>query len=207
MRKKNKRNPLKMGNITQKWLSVLVPFTRDYSCRLTASRTANLTSIPQQTVTRYLNRLASANILSYESDGRNKYFFFTDRTASRIAMGMTEAYKALEFLLSKKKAAVIIEELAGQCEALLVFGSYSGGTETGTSDLDTLILGKHDKEEIRRIKRHSPIQINEHYAGFSEIKRLILGKNTLALEIMENHIIFGDIFRVVKIFFEMKVRK
>jgi len=36
------------------------------------------------------------------------------------------------------------------CESLIVFGSYAAGDFNRESDLDIVVLGKHDEEQIKR---------------------------------------------------------
>lgn len=46
---KNEVEKLKMGNITQKWVDLLVPFSNDYSAKFSASELSRKAKIPQQT--------------------------------------------------------------------------------------------------------------------------------------------------------------
>ena len=197
----------KMSNITQIQVNTLAPFTLDYSSRLSASEIARRTKIPQQTASRYLNKLVKDNLLEYKREGRNKLFSLDlKKETSRIILNSIENEKSLQFLLKNKGLHVIIEEILGYCDSLIVFGSYASGTFNEDSDLDLVIFGKADKEEIKKVKRKSGLEIVEHYVSHKEFEKILLSNNPLSLEILNNHIIFGDLSGIVNIFLR-KIKK
>lgn len=190
-----------LSNITQKWLDLLVPFTSDYSLRISASELSKRTKIPQQTVSRYLNKLAKSNLIDYVKEGKNKLFHFDlEKPTTKTILNSIENQKALQFQLKSKETSVIIKELLHYCESLVVFGSYASGSYTKESDLDLVILGKWNKEGIKKIKEKLLREINEQYSSYKEFTELLNSRNPLALEIMKNHILFGDVSKMVDIF-------
>ncbi len=203
MPKEKKLNKSNLSNITQKWVNLLLPFSADYSCRFSASDLASISKVPQQTASRCLNELAKLNLINYKKEGRNKLFYFDlGKHTSIIILNIIEFHKAMLFQLKVKEISVIINEILKNCESLAVFGSYAYGNFSKDSDLDIVILGKFNKEQIKRIKQKQVMEINEHYAAYNEFRKILASKNPLAVEIMKNHVLFGDISRIVNIFME-----
>lgn len=199
MQKKNLKS--NMGNITQKWVDLLMPFSNNYSAKLSASELAKKSKIPQQTASRLLNKLVKFNLINYIKEGKNKLFYFDlEKQTTRIILNLIENQKSLQFQLKIKSMAVIINEILKCCESLIIFGSYALGDFDRESDLDIVLLGKYDKEQIKKIKQKQIIQINEHYTSYSEFTKILKSKNPLSIEIMKNHILFGDFSKIMNIF-------
>lgn len=201
--KSNKTNSSakNLGNITQEWVNLLTPFSYDYSSRMTESELARRTGVPQQSASRYLAGLVRLNLISYQKLGRNKMFYLDmERQTTRIMLNIIEAHKSLLFCIKNRDISVIIGEILKHCESLIVFGSYSSGNFSPDSDLDIVILGDHNKRSIKKIKRRQSIEINEHYSGYGEFRKSLASKNPLSIEIMKNHLLFGDISRGADIF-------
>ena len=190
-----------LSNITQKWVDLLVPLTSDYSKKFYASELSRKTSIPQQTASRQLNMLAKVNLISYRKEGKNKIFYIDlEKQNRRTLLNLIESYKALLFQLETKHITVVVDEILSNCESLIIFGSYASGRFNEKSDLDLLVLGKHNKPNIKGIKQRQVFEINEHYASYKEFAKILKLKNPLALEIRGNHVLFGNISKIVDIF-------
>jgi predicted nucleotidyltransferase len=185
-----------------------VPFSSDYSARFTASELSRRLRLPQQTVSRQLNRLAKANLVGFVREGKNKLFYLDgSRAATMTLLGLMEATKCLQFQLAHLPAVVVVNELLRHCESIIVFGSYAAGNFDEESDLDIVILGGCNKGAIKKVKHASPVEVNEHYAEYGEFERILRSGNPLAIEIMKNHVIFGDISKVVRIFWRNAYEK
>lgn len=207
MKRKNLNSKIvihsEMSNITQKWVNLLIPFTDGYKSRLFESELARLASIPQQTASRYLKELVAQHIINYEEKGRNKLFYFDfSKHTTKIVLEMLENSKALYFQQKAAEISLIISEILNHAESVIVFGSYASYKSDESSDLDVVITGKYNKSEIRKIKQNQVMQINEHYASYAELSKLEKSKNPLAIEIIKNHIIFGNVSNIVRIFLE-----
>ncbi|MCD6215486.1 MAG: nucleotidyltransferase domain-containing protein [Candidatus Aenigmarchaeota archaeon] len=198
----------KLGNITQKWVTMLLPFSGDYSAKFSASELSRKSKIPQQSVSRYLNQLAKLNLINYTKKGRNKLFYFDlEKQTTKIMLNLIENQKALSFQLKLKEIAVIINEILNFSESLIVFGSYASGSFSKDSDIDIVIIGKHNKKQIKKIKQKQIIEINEHYISYVDFSKLLKSKNSLAIEIMKNHVLFGDISKIVDIFWRREYER
>lgn len=190
-----------LSNITQKWVDLLLPFSGNYSLTISASELSKKTKIPQQTASRYLNKLVELNLINYIKEGKNKLFYFDlEKQTTKTMLNLIENKKSLQFQSKVKEIAIIVEELLKNCESLIVFGSYASGNFNKESDLDIVILGKYKKEEVKKIKQKQVIEINEHYVSYNEFNKILRSRNPLALEIMKNHILFGDVSKLVDIF-------
>lgn len=197
-----------LSNITHKWVDLLRPFSGGYSLKMSASELSEKTEIPQQSASRYLNRLVRLNLINYTTVGKNKLFYFDlGKQNTKITLNLIENQKALQFQLSSKEVAVIIEQVLNSCESLIIFGSYASGRFNEESDLDLVILGKSDKDEIKKIKQKQIMQINEHYASYKEFDKLLNSGNPLALEIMKNHVLFGDVSKIADIFWRREYER
>ncbi|NQU78852.1 nucleotidyltransferase domain-containing protein [Candidatus Woesearchaeota archaeon] len=205
--KTTKKQP-NLSNITQKWVELLSPYSTDYSARLSASELSRKASIPQQTISRYLNDLAALNIINYSKEGRNKLFYLDlERQTTRIMLNLIENQKALQFQMKEKETAIIVNSMLKHCEGLVIFGSYASGKQKKGSDLDILIMGRHDKAKIKSIKRAQIIDVNEHYTSYADFTKTINSRNPLSMEIMKNHILFGDVSRIINIFWRQEYER
>ena len=89
-----------LGNITQKWVDLLTPFSNDYSFQLSASELAKKSKIPQQTASRLLNNIVKLNLINYIKKGKNKLFYFDlEKQTTKIILNLIENQKALQFQL------------------------------------------------------------------------------------------------------------
>ncbi len=198
------KNNLNLSNITQKWIDILMPFSNNYSIKISASELSKKSEVSQQTASRYLNKLAKYGLIDYIKEGRNKLFYFDlGKHTTKIMLNLIENEKSLLFQLKVKEMAVTINQMLNFCESIITFGSYASGTFNKNSDLDLVILGQYNKNRIKKLKRMQIIGINEHYISYSELFKVLDSKNPLSLEIMKNHILFGDVSKVVDIFWRI----
>ncbi len=196
-----------MSNVTKIWVNILIPFTNKYSARISATELARETKLPQQTISRYLNDLIKDNLINYDIKGRNKLFYFNfEKQTTKIIFELIENEKSLSFQLKLNNIANIIDELSNCCESLIIFGSYASMTFHKNSDLDIVVLGKYDKKKIDKVKTRQVIQINEHYISYTEFSKLLNKKKYLSIEILKNHLIFGNVSKIVNIFLKFSAK-
>lgn len=168
---------------------------------MSGTELSSLSKMPQQTVSRHLNGLVRQNILDYTKQGRNKlYYLDYSKPSTKSVIEVLENHKGINFQQKAMKAFSVINEFLKRADSLIVFGSYASHTFDKSSDLDIVFVGKCDKQAVKRIKRMQAMQVNEHYASYEEFAKLLGSENPLAIEILENHIIFGNVSRVVDIF-------
>ncbi len=198
-------NKPNLGDITQKWVGILTPFTCSYGARFSASELSRKSGVPQQTASRYLNSLVNSNLIDYTRVGKNKLFYFDlGKQTTKIIFSLLELHKALQFQIGIKEASVVINEILNHCESLIIFGSYASKSHDKESDLDIVILGRHNMKKIKKIKQKQAIELNEHYLSYSEFDKAVSQKKPLAVEIIRNHALFGDISKIIDIFLREK---
>jgi len=113
-------------------------------------------------------------------------------------MILAEGYKTLQFV----EKNILIGQLLNDkpCDAI-VFGSYARGNNKKESDIDIVFLSNKNKK-IEEFISKSPVEMHAHFSNLSEVNQKIKSRDTLALEIRENHVIFGNIEEVVRLFME-----
>lgn len=189
-----------LSDMTQKWVDMLLPFSSGYSTKISLSELSKMSGVPQQTASRYMRSLVKSNLISYERRGRNKLFYFDlNKATTKTVFNLIESRKALLFQLKSKDAIMAIGDMLKHCEGIVVFGSYASEEQRKDSDLDLVILGKTEKAEIKKIKQKQFIEINEHYSSFSGFKKMLSERNPLAIEIMNNHILLGNVSKIVDV--------
>ena len=189
-----------MSDITYKWVELLMPFTTGYHQKFTGTELAQHAKIPQQSASRYLKTLTHQNWLQYERKGRNK-FFSLDLTnpSACVLLQIVENFKTLFFLKKATAASLVIGEFLKHSESIILFGSYASQTQDEQSDIDLIILGKCNKEKIRKIKKNQIIQIHEQYSTVKSFAKSWKEKKPLAIEIQKKHILFGDTFQTIQL--------
>jgi len=190
----------KMSNITQKQVKIFFPFTESYSSKLTASIISKKSGIPQQTVSRQLNEAVKQNLVNYIIDGRNKLFYLNlGKESTKNILTIAESQKALYFGLKNKRIMIILNEILNLCDALIIFGSYASGKADKESDIDIVILnGKEEK--IKKLMEKQPFKIHRQFATLNVFDKILKSGNALAIEIRNNHILFGNISKIISIF-------
>lgn len=195
----------KMSYIGQLYPDVLKPYLKDYSLKISASEIARETKLERRTVSRLLNKLFKIKLLDCTFHGKNKLFYFDlGKNSSFSLINLVEINNSLDFEFRNKEISLIISKVLSFSEGVIVFGSYASGKNKNDSDLDLVLVGKVNLDEIKKIKSFSPIKINEQVVSFSEFRKLLKDKNPLSIEISKNHVLFGDFSKMVRIFLEDK---
>jgi len=61
--------------------------------------------------------------------------------------------------------------------------------------------------QIKKIKQKQFIQINEHYISYDKFIKALNSRNALALEILKDHILFGNVSKIADIFWEREYER
>jgi len=186
-------------------IDIIKLFTRDYSMKLNGREIARRLKINHQTAFNHLNELEKESIVNTVIDGRNKlYSLNLNSLKCQEYIDIAEKYKSLERL--DGDISIIIEELLKYSETIILFGSYAEFSENKESDIDLIIIGKSDKENITRLIKKYPVEINIEYITLKEFKNSVMQRKALAIEILKKHILFGEISPIIKIFLEFYKR-
>jgi predicted nucleotidyltransferase len=178
----------------------------DYNRVYTGREIARILGINHQSAHTYLKGLSSLKVVNKKRVGRNtEYVLNLDNYRTKILLSMAEHDKALS-LMTNNTLAVIIRELLEKVETIIVFGSYASGTAKTDSDLDLVIIGALNKNEIKRKLRLYALEINAEFISYTEFKAALWRKKPLALEILKNHVIFGDADRIIDMYWRWHKR-
>jgi|SRR3989344_1221672 len=164
-------------------LIVLSEFSQDYSKRVYGRDIAKKHKLNQKTVSNILLKLEKENILKFETQGKNKYYFLNrfNPNISEI-IKLIEINKKITFLNKHKRFIELFKELEKRTNGtLIIFGSYAKGSEHEDSDLDLFALG--NIQEVKDLEKMYNLKIN-----ILKSKK-IDKEETIFKEIINNHII------------------
>ena len=168
---------------------ILLEFCKDYSKRIYGWRIAKDHNLNQKTVSNVLNRLEKKNILKYEEEGKNKYYFLNKNlSAIKEIIKIAEIEKRIDFLNRHLGMDKLFMEIIDRSnKILIVFGSYAKSTENKKSDLDLLVVG--EIKDTKDLEESFNIDINIIKSNAKGIK----SDEPFIKELMENHIILKGI--------------
>lgn len=155
-------------------------------------------------VLEYVNRLSSYDIIKEERTGGKKKVHIRnlranfDNEIARTIYSLVEINK--KFLFFKKYPKLrggflqLLEVIKDKHGFALVYGSYARFTATRDSDLDLLIVGKLEKEEIKRIREIFVTLENELSFKIQTIDSFIKNKDKpLYNNLLREHVIvYGE---------------
>ena len=179
----------KMAKFSQNWLDVLVPFSYEYNKKFSGTEISKKTGIPQRSVSRYLTSLINKNLIRFELKGNNKlYYFDLENPKSRIVMDFVENYKSFKFSLN----SFIWKEIECFLDfgTIVLFGSRIKKNYNSSSDLDLIIFANKSRKLLNALRKFP--KIHAQIISFGNFEKLVLRKDVLSLEILNNHVIFGN---------------
>lgn len=152
---------------------------------------------------RALRKLSEKNILKIEAEANVKYYFLNNNLSVYVTLSMVEYSRTMNFIEKNKnlkRALEMFNEKYNDYLIMLIFGSYTKGLATKTSDIDLLLIKEElSKNEIKRIEDLTDIvngrtglKISPHLMKITEFKE----SKDFVKEIIENHIILdgGELF-------------
>ena len=185
-----------MAKLSQKWLHLLIPFSQEYNKKFSGSELAKIMKIPQRSASRYLSELVKKNILRFEIKGSNKFYYLDlDDERTKILLGLIESYKSFIFSLD----VGLWKDLEKLTEfgTVVLFGSHVKGYATKDSDIDLVIFARKT-EKLKKALRKLP-RIQAHVIDFKSFEKLVLRKDVLSLEIIKNHVLFGNVGKFIEL--------
>lgn len=189
---------IKIRHMSKK-IDILCQFLSDYTRLLTGREIARMIKVNHQTALNHLNEMNKEKILKYCVKGRNKeYSLNLSNIKTLIILEMAESFRALDSL-SNKELRFIIPDLLPYTESIILFGSFASDSHDNNSDIDLILVGISNKVDIEKIKRRYNREINIEYITFKGLKNSLKHKRALAIEILKNHIVYGNTSAVVKI--------
>ena len=189
-----------------KKIDIIGLYLGDYKKTMSGREIARKMSINHQTALNCLNELVKDRALIYQTKGRNKeYSLNLISLKSKKMVEIAENAKAID-LINHKEIGVIIQEIAEYAESIIIFGSFASGSYNSKSDLDIMAIGKADKEKINKIKKRYVREVNVEYASLKKFEKALISKKSLAIEILKNHVILGNVSAIVDIFWRWHKR-
>ncbi len=180
-----------------KKLDIISVFLRDYSASYSGREIARLVKVSPQTGLSILRMLVNEKVLLIKKEGRNnKYGLNKKDLRTKMILCLAETNKARIFL-EKKELKLILDKLLPLAETLVIFGSFAKNLEKKSSDLDLIAMGVKDKNKFRKFKNIFPKEINVEYAAWNTFNNV---KNALSVEIKKDHLIYGNVFKVVEVY-------
>src|SRR3989344_6010111 len=141
---------------------------RDYSLSFSGREIARKIGINHQTALTVLNELVKEKIILSKVEGRNKKYSLNKKDLrTKLFLQMAESYKA-ELCLHKVELRMIISHLLPLAETIIVFGSFAKGLEKESSDLDLIMVGTTNKEDVIKAKNTFPREINIEFRNWKE---------------------------------------
>lgn len=194
------KREVKIGHMSKK-IDIICLYTGNCNARFGVREIARKLKVNPQTVLNHLNLLVKENVLTYQRKGRNKEFSLNiENMNTKLLIDLAEIYKGYVFLSNNPRIKTILQEIKKFSDTIVVFGSYAKGTYDEHSDLDLVIFGKADTKSIGKIKDNYTLEINIQYVTFDEFNDLLRKGKGLAIEILNNHLILGNIPRLTDIF-------
>jgi predicted nucleotidyltransferase/predicted transcriptional regulator len=163
---------------------ILQEFVQNITQTYTGSFIAKKYNLNQKTVSNYLLNLEKQNFLQSKTEGKNKLYFLNLNNKELIKhfIVSVEHVRTMEYF----KKNLLIQEISEKINPFikgiaLIFGSFAKNLQKKDSDLDLLIIGKCDEEEIEKISKLYNLEISlKIYPKFE--------KDILIKEALKNHI-------------------
>lgn len=183
-----------------KKIDIIDLYLGNYTDMFTSREIARKLNINHQTALNHLQELVKDKVISSIIEGRNhKYKLNLDLFKVRILLQITKSCRALE-RLNNFEFKKIIESLLKFTEVLIVFGSFAKNLEKKKSDLDLVAVNTMDKDALKRKLNLFDREINIEFVTWKEFIDSYKKNTALAVEIRKNHLIYGNIHKVVEVY-------
>ena len=185
-------------NITENHLQVLLLFTNGFNREYYIREVQKLLKISPRTSQLILNDLENKGILESKTKGKIKDYTIKRNSLSQRYIIFSEQYKAIAFLEKKLIIKEIIEKINPFIEGIgIIFGSYAKDIAKKDSDLDIFVIGKYNKEKIKKVSKTYGIEISIKCYPLKTFEKN-LANDILLKEILKNHIIFLNAEQFIK---------
>lgn len=184
-------------SINDKQLKIISLFLDNYQKRIHLRKIASLLNANHRTISLNIKKLEKIKIFLAEMVGRNKEFFLNlDNLLSKHFIGLSENYRAVEYLSNNFKMKEILKDFEENItpeSSIILFGSRARGDAKPKSDVDLFILGKLEhKSFINNVESKTNLKINVKTATLEEFARGLRARDYLALEILKSHLVLRN---------------
>ena len=168
---------------------VLSEFCSDYNKKIYGGYVAKKLKMNQKTVSNILNNLEKKNIVKYNTEGKNKYYFLNKLNPEvKEIMKIVELGRKNKLFEKYLKLKNLFLELGKKSDGILIiFGSYANFTSNEKSDLDVFSFGRI--KDIEELEKKYNLKINI----VKSTKKKFNKSDTFISEVVKNHIILKGV--------------
>ena len=130
--------------LLKKQLLIFEEFLRDLSLQLTGSYIAKKKKLNQKTVSNYLNKLESEQILKSKTEGKNKLYSLNlkNREITTNFIIAAEHLRTINFYKNNLLIKEIVEKIKPKIKGItIIFGSYAKNTQKNGEKFDMGNIG------------------------------------------------------------------
>ncbi len=176
--------------IHNKYYQILKQFLGDYDKQIYGRELVGKVNISQKNIALVLNELKKEGILSSKISGNMKYFFLNkSNPLIKKYLLITEMERSVRFLEKHPKIKQI--SISIKADILCIFGSYAKGVQKKGSDLDLFIVGRYNKDKIKKLEDKYDVKISIKNASRSDFIKSIKESDPLIKEIISNHVLIS----------------
>ena len=182
-----------------KKIDILLLFLRDYFASFSGREISRRILVSPQTALDTLNLLVKEKVLQSKFEGRNKkYSLNLNDFSTRMFLSIVETNKSVD-CLSNFELKKVIQDLLSYTDSLVVFGSFAKQSQKKSSDIDIISIGSFNKKKMNLVADRFPREVNIQYVTWNQFVDSFKKKNHLSVEIKKDHLIFGNVYKVVDV--------
>ena len=180
-----------------KYFWILERFLPDLGGEVYGRKLEGEIPISQKAIAIALDELEGKGILKSRKQGNIKYFSLNNKNPeAKDVILSAETMRKINFLNSHRKLAEIFK---ADDRVVGIFGSYSKGKETKSSDVDVFIIGPKVSRDYDKSGGLLDLDISIKYFLEKDFRKLARDKNNLIKEIIGNHILIFGAEKFIKI--------
>lgn len=162
---------------------ILKHCARDLSKGYYSTQLARELHLNQKTVYNQLRLLEQQDLMRFETQGKNKLFFFRKDTIKPLLLSI-EAQKKLEFM--KRDQTYIISKIP--FKNVIIFGSHATGRAKKGSDIDIFCVGDNDWTEMKKLSR---TELDIHQFSEKWFIKAMQDRDPFIGSVIEDHVILN----------------
>ncbi|MBI2103046.1 nucleotidyltransferase domain-containing protein [Candidatus Woesearchaeota archaeon] len=179
-------------NITENGLQIISLFTNGFDREYYIREVEKLLKISPRTAQLILEDLEKKGIIESKVKGKIKSYKLNINEVSNRYLTLVEQYKSIAFMEKHLLVKEVITKISQVINGIgIIFGSYAKGIAHEESDLDILVVGDYDKEEIKRVSRNLGIEISVKCYPLKIFEKN-LNRDIFLKEVLKNHIVFKN---------------
>ncbi|MBS3169282.1 nucleotidyltransferase domain-containing protein [Candidatus Woesearchaeota archaeon] len=181
-------------------IDIATLYLSDYPLGFSGREIARRLKINHQTASLALKRMVKESFLKSHVEGRNiKYHLNFDDFKTKHLLSLAEDHRAQHFLQTFELKSVV-SRILPYVDTIIIFGSFAKGLQKDGSDLDLVLIQSSSRSKIEEVFHLFPREINAHYATWKEFTSSFRQGNHLAFEIRKDHIIYGNILKLIGVY-------